>query len=87
MNLVQLYGNPPLADHIMTGEEGNTPAEESWAFIESELLEVAEQLPSKNGIDGQSAIGSQSNQRSRLRLFGQSIFVAGKIYRCSSNAS
>ena len=59
MNLVQLYGNPPLADHILTGEEGNTPAAESWAFIESELADVAEQLPSKNGISGQSAIGSR----------------------------
>ena len=71
MNLVQLYGNPPLADHIMTGEEGNTPAEESWAFIENELLEVAEQLPSKNGIDGQSAIGSRLSKEAVYAYLGK----------------
>ncbi|WP_346854579.1 RagB/SusD family nutrient uptake outer membrane protein [uncultured Draconibacterium sp.] len=71
MNLVQLYGNPPLADHIMTGEEGNTSAEESWAFIESELIEVAEQLPSKNGIDGQSAIGSRLSKEAVYAYLGK----------------
>jgi hypothetical protein len=61
MYLVQLYGNPPLADHILTGSEGNTPAAESWAFIETELKEIAESraLPSKSGRDGQKAIGGR----------------------------
>ena len=55
MQLVQLFGNPPLADHILDGSEGNTPAADSWAFIAKELSEAAEALPSKTSVDGQSA--------------------------------
>ncbi|WP_346859641.1 RagB/SusD family nutrient uptake outer membrane protein [uncultured Draconibacterium sp.] len=71
MNLVQLYGNPPLADHIMTGEEGNTTANESWSFVESELAAVAEQLPSKSGIDGQRAIGSRLTKEAVYAYLGK----------------
>jgi len=83
MNLVQLYGNPPLADHIMTGEEGNTPAEESWAFIESELMDVAEQLPSKNGIDGQSAIGSRLTKEAVYAYLGKAYLWQEKYTEAS----
>ena len=71
MQLVQLYGNPPLADHIMTGEEGNTPAAESWTFIEKELSEAAESLPSKNGFDGQNAIGSRLTKEAVYAFLGK----------------
>lgn len=47
MSTVQLWGNPPLADHTLDGTEGNTPAAESWAFIYKELAEVAEKLPQR----------------------------------------
>lgn len=71
MNLVQLYGNPPLADHILDGTEGNTPAAESWAFIESELTAAAEALPSKNGKDGQSAIGGRLTREAAYAYLGK----------------
>ena len=57
--LVQLYGTPPLADHIMDGTEVNTPAEESWAWIEEELEAAADDLPTKSGLGGQSSIGGR----------------------------
>lgn len=59
MYLVQFYGNPPLADHVLNGSEGNTPAADSWAFIESELEAAAAVLPSKGGMDGQAQIGGR----------------------------
>jgi hypothetical protein len=77
MNLVQLYGNPPLADHILTGKEGNTPAAESWAFIEKELAEAAEDLPSKSGVDGQAAIGGRLTKEAAYAYLGKAYLWAG----------
>ena len=71
MNLVQLYGNPPLADHVLTGEEGNTPAAESWAFIESELKAAAEALPSKSSADGQAEIGGRITREAAYAYLGK----------------
>ena len=71
MNLVQLFGNPPLADHVMTGNEGNTPAAESWAFIESELQAAANVLPSKDSADGQAAIGGRLTREAVYAYLGK----------------
>lgn len=71
MNLVQLYGNPPLADNILDGTEGNTPAAESWAFIESELAAAAEALPSKGSKDGQAAIGGRLTREAAYAYLGK----------------
>lgn len=71
MNLVQLYGNPPLADHILNGEEGNTPAAESWAWIEIELNAAAEALPTKSGLDGQKAIGGRLTREAVYAYLGK----------------
>ena len=87
MNLVQLYGNPPLADHIMTGEEGNTPADESWSFIESELTEVAELLPSKKGIDGQRAIGSRLTKEAAYAYLGKAYLWQKKYSEAAQTLS
>lgn len=78
MNLVQLYGNPPLADHILTGSEGNTPAAESWTFIESELQAAAEALPTKSGKDGQSAIGGRITKEAAYGYLGKAQLWQGK---------
>jgi hypothetical protein len=71
MYLVQLYGNPPLADHILTGTEGNTPAADSWAFVEKELAAAAEALPSKTSKDGQSAIGGRLTKEACYAYLGK----------------
>ena len=69
--LVQLYGTPPLADHIMDGTEGNTPADESWAWIETELEEAAEDLPTKSGLGGQSTIGGRMTKEAAYAFLGR----------------
>lgn len=71
MYLVQLYGNPPLADHQLDGTEGNTPAAESWAFIEKELNTAAEVLPSKSGLGGQAAIGGRLTKEAVYAYLGK----------------
>jgi hypothetical protein len=71
MNLVQLFGNPPLADHILDGSEGNTPATDSWNFIEKELSEAAEGLPSKSGLNGQAAIGGRLTKEAAYAYLGR----------------
>jgi hypothetical protein len=71
MYLVQLYGTPPLADHILNGSEGNTPAEKSWAFINTELAEAAEALPSKVGVNGQAAIGGRLTKEAAYAYLGK----------------
>lgn len=71
MQLVQLWGNPPLADHILDGSEGNTPAAESWAFIEKELSEAAAALPSKSGLGGQVAIGGRLTKEAAFAYLGK----------------
>ena len=71
MYLVQLFGNPPLADHEMQGGESNTPAEESWEWIENELNEAAESLPSKSGLGTQSAIGGRLTKEACYAYLGK----------------
>ena len=71
MYLVQLFGNPPLADHLLDGTEGNTPAEESWAWIEDELTTAAQDLPTKSGLGGQSAIGGRITREAAYAYLGR----------------
>ncbi|MBN1181658.1 MAG: RagB/SusD family nutrient uptake outer membrane protein [Bacteroidales bacterium] len=71
MYLVQLYGNPPLADHVITGTESNTPASESWTFIESELNAAAVNLPSKSDINSQSMIGGRLTKEAAFAYLGK----------------
>jgi hypothetical protein len=71
MHLVQLYGNPPLGDHILTGTEGNTPAGESWSFIETELSDAAEGLPTKGSQDGQAQIGGRLTREAAYAYLGK----------------
>ncbi len=64
MHLTQLWGSAPLVSHTLDGIEysftpGNTPAEESWAWIMGQFDEAAELLPSKGSAGGQAAIGGR----------------------------
>ena len=78
MYLVQLYGNPPLADHIIASDDANTPAEQSWTFIERELSEAADVLPSKSGLGGQSSIGGRLTKEACYALLGKAQLWQGK---------
>jgi hypothetical protein len=84
MYLVQLYGTPPLADHILTGSESNTPASESWTFIETELEAVAAGLPSKSGKDGQAAIGGRITREAVYAYLGKAYLWQEKYNEAAS---
>ncbi len=71
MNLVQLYGSAPLANHILTGSEGNTPVADSWAWIEKEFSEAAQSLPTKSGKDGQKSIGGRLTREAAFAWLGK----------------
>ena len=71
MQLVMLWGNPPLADHLMMGTEGNTDGSESLDWIQSELAEVAEDLPSKSSASGQEAIGGRLTKEAVYAYLGK----------------
>ena len=87
MYLVQLWGDAPLADHIMNGTEGNTPASESWAWIERELEEAAAALPSKSGVDGQKAIGGRLTREACLAYKGKAQLWQGNYSAASQTLS
>ncbi|WP_346860848.1 RagB/SusD family nutrient uptake outer membrane protein [uncultured Draconibacterium sp.] len=84
MYLVQLWGNPPLADHILNGSEGNTPASESWDFIETELAAAAELLPSKSGLGGQSEIGGRITREAVYAYLGKAYLWQKKYNEAAS---
>ncbi len=85
MSLVELWGNPPLADHTLDGTEGNTPAADSWNFIYKELEEVAESLPSKSGLGGQSAIGGRLTKEAVYAYLGKAYLWNGEYEKAAAN--
>jgi hypothetical protein len=84
MYLVRLYGSPPLADHILTGSEINTPASESWTFIEAELEAAAADLPSKSGKNGQAAIGGRITREAVFAYLGKAYLWQKKYNEAAS---
>ena len=84
MYLVQLWGTPPLADHIMQGDEGNTPAAESWSFIESELSAAALGLPSKSNVNGQNQIGGRITKEAAYAYLGKAYLWQKKYTEAAS---
>ena len=81
MYLVRLWGTPPLVDHVLGSDElqmPNTPAETSWAWIESQFEEAASVLPSKSGIDGQAEIGGRLTKEATYAYLGKAQLLQGK---------
>lgn len=76
--LVQFFGNAPLADHIMQGNEGNTPAAESWTWIEKEFDIAIAGLPSKADKEGQKAIGGRLTREACYAFKGRAQLWQGK---------
>lgn len=74
--LTQLWGTAPLVTHTLDGinypfDPANTPAEEAWPWIIGQYEEAAEDLPSKNGIGGQAAIGGRWTKEAAYAYIGQ----------------
>lgn len=82
MELVTLWGNPPLVDRVLTASEGelaNTPAEETWKFIEEELKEIIASgiLTEKNGPTDQQA-GVRPTKQTAQAYLGKAYLHQGK---------
>ena len=84
MYLVQYFGTPPLADHLLEGNEPNTPAEESWAWIEDELTTAAADLPTKSGLGGQSTIGGRITREAAYAYLGKAQLWQGNYSDAAS---
>lgn len=80
MHTVLLWGNPPLVTNVLEGdlELPNTPAEESWAWIETNFKEAAAVLPSKSSVNGQAAIGGRFTKEACLGFLGKAQVYQGK---------
>lgn len=88
LNLVMMWGNPPLVDHVLQPEEfemPNTPAQTVWAFIEENLTEAAAVLPSKKNPDGQQAIGGRLTKEACLGLLAKAQLYQGKYSEAAAN--
>ena len=84
MQVVMLWGNPPLADHILNGEEGHTDASESLDWIESELEDCAADLPSKSSVSGQKTIGGRITKEAAYAYLGKA-YLYDKEYTLAAS--
>lgn len=90
--LVTLWGNVPKVDHLLTPDEyrkGNTPAEELWAFIESDLNAAvgdpdgASDLPSKENIDD-DVTNIRVTKEAAMAYLGKAYLFQGKYNEAAS---
>jgi hypothetical protein len=74
MYLTQIWGTPPLVDHVLTSEELKSPNGDPaalWNYVETSLQEAINRLPSKPEIDGQRQIGGRVTKHSAYTLLGK----------------
>lgn len=82
LELVTLWGNPPLVTTVLDAEEGavgNTPAAETWDFIESELEDIIQSgsLTEKSGADDVQA-GVRPTKQTAQAYLGKTYLAQGK---------
>jgi hypothetical protein len=74
-DLIRLWGNPVMVDKVISSGESNnmpnTPADQTYAFIEQDLNDAIALLPSKQGISGQAAIGGRLTAEAARALLGK----------------
>lgn len=74
MELVTLWGPVPFADHVLASSEYQQPNGDIptiWAWIENNLKEAAQVLPSKASANGQEAIGARLTKEAALSFLGK----------------
>ncbi|RKD90895.1 RagB/SusD family nutrient uptake outer membrane protein [Mangrovibacterium diazotrophicum] len=79
-NLIRLWGNPPLVDHVLTASEltpENGTTEELWNYVETSLQEAITRLPEKSGLGGQQEIGGRVTLHSAHALLGKAQLLKG----------
>lgn len=82
MELVSMWGNPPLVTKTLTADEGrltNTPAVETWKFIEDELKEIIESgvLTEKANVNDQQT-GVRPTKQTAQAYLGKAYLFQGK---------
>jgi hypothetical protein len=80
MYLIQIYGTPPLVDHVLTPSE-LTPANGDrtalFNYVKTSLQAAIERLPQKASLNGQSAIGGRITKHSAYALLGKAQLWSG----------
>ena len=87
-HLVMQWGTPPLVDHLLNPDEyemPNTPAAETWAFIEKNFEEAAAVLPSKAGKNGQKAIGGRWTKEACIGFLAKAQLAQKKYSDAAAN--
>jgi hypothetical protein len=82
IDLVTLWGNPPLVTRVLSSDETkvpNTPAEETWAFIEAELTTAINSgaLTEKQSATDQQA-GVRPTKQTAQAYLGKAYLYQGK---------
>lgn len=82
MELVTLWGTPPLVTRVLNSSEGqvsNTPASETWSFIETELQEIiaSGDLTEKTSATDEQA-GVRPTKQTAQAYLGKAYLIQGK---------
>lgn len=82
MELVTMWGNPPLVKKVLTSSEGkvtNTPAADTWAFIEDELKAIISSgdLSEKSDVNDSQA-GVRPTKQTAEAFLGKAYLNQGK---------
>lgn len=82
LELVTLFGNPPLVTKVLSSEEGkvaNTPAADTWTFIETELKDIIDSgdLTEKQSQDDTQA-GVRPTKQTAQAYLGKAYLIQGR---------
>ncbi len=80
MNLIRMWGTPPLVDHVLGADElepANGTSAELWQYVDNSLAEAYNLLPAKPGLGQQSVIGGRVTKGSVTALQGKAQVIRG----------
>lgn len=82
IELITLWGNPPLVTRVLSSSEGkleNTPAAETWQFVEEELKAIIEggDLTEKSSATDSQA-GVRPTKQTAQAYLGKAYLIQGK---------
>jgi len=87
-NLIRMWGNPPLVDHVLSSSElspANGATEELWDYVETSLSEAISRLPEKSALGAQQEIGGRVTLHSAYALLGKAQLLKGDYTNAITN--
>jgi len=84
MRGIQYFGRPPFMPTSDTTDPGNGDPAEMWQWIEENFTEAAAVLPSKQGKNGQAALGARATKEAALSYLGKAQLLQGKYAEAST---